>query len=106
MASGCRIVASNTAPVREVITGGEGSLTDFFRPLQISEDVLAALEFSQSCREMRRTAYKSAQEYSRSFGLAGYLQEIHKSTNGDLGNALAGQSVHGVPLTNFLLMDT
>lgn len=106
MASGCRIVASKTAPVREVIKGGEGSLTDFFQPQQIGEDVLAALERSQSCREMRWTAYKSAQDYSRSFGLAGYLREILINTNGEPGSALADQSVHEASLTNSCLVGT
>jgi glycosyltransferase involved in cell wall biosynthesis len=45
MSAGCRLIASNTAPVLEVLKEGEnGWLTDFFNPQQLVENVVRALE--------------------------------------------------------------
>lgn len=45
MSAGCLLVASETAPVEEVIRDGEnGLLVDFFSPDEIAERVIAALE--------------------------------------------------------------
>jgi glycosyltransferase involved in cell wall biosynthesis len=44
MASGCLVIGSDTAPVREVIKHGyNGLLVDFFDSDKIAETVLAAL---------------------------------------------------------------
>ncbi|MBK0415746.1 glycosyltransferase family 4 protein [Chromobacterium haemolyticum] len=71
MASGCRIVASDTAPVREVIRDGEnGELTDFFDAAALAEKVGAALETDGG--GLRLAARETAVRYSVEAGLAGY----------------------------------
>ncbi|MBW8733596.1 MAG: glycosyltransferase family 4 protein [Asticcacaulis sp.] len=51
MAAGCLIVASDTAPVREVLTPGEnGYFTDFFDPDKVVASVVAALKDKDSKR--------------------------------------------------------
>ena len=71
MASGCRIVASDTAPVREVIRDGEnGELTDFFDAAALAQKVGAALETDGG--GLRRAARETAARYSVEAGLAGY----------------------------------
>lgn len=63
MSIGCLIVASDTAPVREVITDGEnGLLTDFFDPGQLAEQVAYALENRTHLAHLREAARASIQE--------------------------------------------
>ncbi|MNG25672.1 hypothetical protein D3C84_1105590 [compost metagenome] len=82
MASGCLIVGSETAPVREVIRYGEnGLLVNFFRPQQITEQVVAALESPQRFSELRQAAYGTAQEYSIAKGNSRYLETFGFVTN-------------------------
>lgn len=75
MASGCLIVGSDTAPVREVLRHGEnGVLVNFFRPQQIAERVVAALETPQRFSGLRQFACGAAREYSIARGNACYLE--------------------------------
>jgi glycosyltransferase involved in cell wall biosynthesis len=63
MSIGCLIVASDTAPVREVITDGEnGLLTDFFEVEQLAERVAYALENRARLGHLREAARASIQE--------------------------------------------
>jgi glycosyltransferase involved in cell wall biosynthesis len=63
MATGCAIVASNTAPVREFIQDGvEGLLVDFFSPEAIADRVEAALSGGERIAVLRRTARGAALE--------------------------------------------
>jgi len=63
MSIGCLIVASDTAPVREVITDGEnGLLTDFFDPGQLAERVAYALENRARLAHLREAARATIQE--------------------------------------------
>lgn len=63
MSIGCLIVASDTAPVREVITDGDnGLLTDFFDPEQLAERVAYALENRARLAHLREAARASIQE--------------------------------------------
>jgi glycosyltransferase involved in cell wall biosynthesis len=61
MAAGCLVVASNTAPVEEVIRDGEnGFLVDFFSAAEISERVVAALEAGRNCfADIRQNARRT-----------------------------------------------
>ncbi len=57
MSCACPIVASDTAPVREVITAGRnGLLVDFFAPQTIAETVVSALAEPQRMAAMRQQA--------------------------------------------------
>jgi glycosyltransferase involved in cell wall biosynthesis/DNA-binding CsgD family transcriptional regulator len=73
MACGAAIVASDTAPVREVIGDGRnGRLVDFFDVQAMAEKVLHALRARGEQVTLRQQARVDAQRYSRERGLAGY----------------------------------
>ena len=64
MASGCCIVASDTPPVREVISHGEnGLLVDFFSSNQLAESVDALLDSTESREALSAAAIKTADSY-------------------------------------------
>jgi glycosyltransferase involved in cell wall biosynthesis len=74
MACGCALVASDTAPVREVIRDGDnGLLVDFFDPRALAARVGEVLLDPDGCRGMRQRAAESVREaYSMKAGIAGY----------------------------------
>ena len=73
MASGCLVVGSNTAPVREVIEDGRnGYLVDFFSPQEIADRVLDALELPSAHGRLRLAARATAQRYSVAAGVEAY----------------------------------
>ncbi|MCL2160713.1 MAG: glycosyltransferase family 4 protein [Betaproteobacteria bacterium] len=79
MACGCLLVASDTAPVREVIRHGEnGWLFDFFDGKALVEHVLHALSNPPEAAALRANARQSAQAYSTQKGTAGYMEWIEK----------------------------
>jgi len=60
MAAGCLLVASRTAPVEEVIRDGEnGLLVDFFKPVEIAERVVTALEDRTLFTALRENARRT-----------------------------------------------
>ncbi len=75
LASGCAVVASDTAPVREVIRHGEnGLLVDFFDGSQIVDAAKKVLSDPSGMRAMRRAAVESVRErFAQRAGTAGYL---------------------------------
>jgi len=63
LASGCAVVASDTAPVREVIRLGEnGLLVDFFDGARLVDAVGKALNDPSGMQAMRRAAKESVKE--------------------------------------------
>jgi glycosyltransferase involved in cell wall biosynthesis len=79
MACGCLLVASDTAPVREVIRHGEnGWLVDFFDGKALVERVLHALSNPPEAAALRANARQDAQAYSIEKGIAGYMEWIEK----------------------------
>ena len=63
MSAGCLVVGSRTAPVEEVIRDGEnGLLVDFFRPDEIAERVVAALESPAAFAPLRAQARRTVVE--------------------------------------------
>ncbi|PZW46120.1 hypothetical protein F469_01998 [Pseudomonas sp. URMO17WK12:I2] len=77
MASGCLIIGSDTAPVREVIQDGHnGVLVDFFDSGQIAEKALLALTQPDRFQPLRQQAAITAQNYSTDNGVAGYLKVL------------------------------
>ena len=83
MASGCLVVGSDTAPVREVIEDERnGYLVDFFCAQAIAERVLAALEQPVSQQQLRDAARLTAQRYSVTAGLEAYRQLLADALEG------------------------
>ncbi|MFI8580954.1 glycosyltransferase [Ectopseudomonas khazarica] len=77
MASGCLIVASDTAPVREVIRDEKnGFLVDFFKPDEIASRVLSGLGNSGGGKRLREAAYIAAQSYSTEYGTRHYVHTV------------------------------
>ncbi|PLK47614.1 glycosyltransferase [Uliginosibacterium sp. TH139] len=73
MATGCRILASDTAPVREVIRDGEnGERADFFKPADLSHKLLAALADPTRGQALRQAARADAQAYGLAAGVRAY----------------------------------
>ncbi|MDR1276832.1 MAG: glycosyltransferase family 4 protein [Candidatus Accumulibacter sp.] len=63
MAAGCVVVASDTAPVREVIKDGEnGVLVDFFSSKEIAEKTIDVLEAPEEFRRHRENARRTIVE--------------------------------------------
>lgn len=75
LASGCAVVASDTAPVREVIRHGHnGLLVDFFSPSHISQTVLQVLAATDQMRPMRQAAMVSVRDtYEQTAATQRYL---------------------------------
>lgn len=73
MGSGCVLIGSDTAPVREVIRHGEnGYLVDFFSPPAIARQVLDVLRTRPL--SIREAARRTAEGYSVEKGLIAYHQ--------------------------------
>lgn len=78
MSCECAIVASNTAPVREVITHEqEGLLVDFFDTSALVDSVVGLLHDPTRARQLGQAARaKVVQHYTVEQGLAGYEKVI------------------------------
>lgn len=73
MACGAPVIASNTAPVRDVITHGRnGRLVDFFDTHAIAQATLEALEMRQASAALATQARSDVQAYGQQLGLEGY----------------------------------
>jgi glycosyltransferase involved in cell wall biosynthesis len=73
MACGTPIVASDTAPVRELITAGRnGRLVDFFDPHAMAQTTLDAVEGQDASTALAAQARSDVQRYSQQRGLHGY----------------------------------
>jgi glycosyltransferase involved in cell wall biosynthesis len=73
MACGAPIVASDTAPVREVIRdGGNGRLVPFFEPVAMADAVLQGLQSPTASQMLRDGARRDAMGFSLAAGRAGY----------------------------------
>ncbi len=77
LASGCLVIASDTAPVREVIRHGEnGWLVNFFDKHTLVELLLHALAYLKRSVELRKQAKSDTKNYSIDKGNEGYLEII------------------------------
>lgn len=75
MASGCLIVGSDTAPLREVLIDGEnGLLVDFFDTEQLAQTLVAVLNNPEQHSAKRSQARLTAAGYGLDVGLKGYLE--------------------------------
>lgn len=88
MACGCLIVASDTAPVREIIRDSEnGLLVDFFDVGGVGERLLNILEQPRKFHQLRHGALSKAQEYAIKHGNQGYTRKM-AAEKGALAKAL------------------
>jgi glycosyltransferase involved in cell wall biosynthesis len=72
------VIASDTAPVREVIRDGvNGRLVPFNDPGLLAERVGEALVHPTLSSPAKRTALTTAASYSRALGLLGYDQIVN-----------------------------
>lgn len=63
MSAGCLLVASDTAPVKEVIKDGQnGLLVDFFSPQQVCDRIQEALNHPDGMAELRANARRTIQK--------------------------------------------
>lgn len=63
MSAGCLLVASDTAPVKEVIKDGQnGLLVDFFSPQQVCDRIQEALDHPDGMVELRANARQTIQK--------------------------------------------
>ena len=78
LASGCVVVASDTAPVREVIRHGEnGLLVDFFDGAQLVKAVHKVLADPIGMQGIRKAAMESVKaRFAQAAATAGYLYEL------------------------------
>lgn len=77
MASGCLIVGSDTALVRELVRDGEnGLLVGFFSSIKIAEKVIVGLRQSMQSKSLRHAAYKCVKRFSLDIALVEYLSAI------------------------------
>lgn len=82
MATGCAIVASNTAPVKEVIEHEKnGLLVNFFSSAQLTQAINTLLSDKSYAHKLRLEAIKSSQEYSLHNGLKEYLKLMFDHNN-------------------------
>ncbi len=78
MACGTPIVASDTAPVREVIQQGQnGHLVNFFDTTGLAESVLHCLSAGDANDALRLSARGIAGRYEHAVGLEGYDRLMH-----------------------------
>jgi glycosyltransferase involved in cell wall biosynthesis len=94
MAMGCQIVASDTAPVREVLRDGENAyLVDFFDSELIAQKLLGALNDTDRGGALRACARADAAFYAMETGLRAYESLLGLCDNGLSG--LQSQNSHG-----------
>lgn len=75
MASGCTVIGSDTAPVKEVIVHGcNGILVDFFDYEAIADAVCNVLESPDEFDRIRNSARETARKFDVENGLKGYFQ--------------------------------
>lgn len=73
MACGAPVVASDTAPVREVIRdGSNGTLVNFFDPAAVADAAVATMRSETANVALRMQAMADVQIYGLSAGLGGY----------------------------------
>ncbi|HSD40079.1 MAG TPA: glycosyltransferase family 4 protein [Rhodocyclaceae bacterium] len=88
MATGCQIIASDTAPVREVIRHGQnGVLTDFFNAKHLATQMIEALNNQAAARILRQVARTDAKAYALQRGLSAYLELLGLSVEAVASNA-------------------
>ena len=82
MAAGCCIVASDTPPVREVLSDGEsGVLVDFFSPEHQADAVEELLTSSSRRRSLANAARQASRAYDSKKGLEAWMALMSVNSN-------------------------
>lgn len=90
MASGCVVVASDTAPVREVVVdGANGMLVDFFDCQAIAGRVSKVLNSCGEYAALQLAAKKTASEFDVTAGTKQYFELFENATSGLNGKRTA-----------------
>jgi glycosyltransferase involved in cell wall biosynthesis len=99
MASGCLVIASNTAPVREVIQDGVNSLlVDFFNPQDIAQQLLHSLQEPRLSTPLRQAAQAHVQQrYGLQAGIGAYEQLLTPRTTSAASNSQPSNRHPGSP---------
>lgn len=75
MASGCVVIGSATAPVKEVIFDGvNGFLVDFFDAEALAKTVCNVLKAPDDHRSIRNSAKSTASGFDKEYGVSGYFE--------------------------------
>jgi len=83
MSAGCVVVASDTAPVKEVVVHGcNGILVDFFQVESIAANVCSVLNYPGDFESIRKAARLTANSFDVSAGLKGYFQVFEDAMAG------------------------
>lgn len=83
MASGCVVVGSDTAPVKEVVVHGcNGVLVDFFQSESIAANVCRVLTCPGEFDRIRKAARLTASSFDVSAGLKGYFEVFEDAIAG------------------------
>ncbi|MEN5314480.1 glycosyltransferase family 4 protein [Pseudomonas koreensis] len=83
MSAGCVVVASDTAPVKEVVVHGRnGILVDFFQVESIAANVCSVLNYPSDFESIRKAARLTANSFDVSAGLKGYFQVFEDAMAG------------------------
>ena len=103
LSTGCLIVGSDTAPVREVIEHGEnGLLVDFFSPKQIADCVDQVLDHPTRMAEIRTKARQTAIErYALSDLLGKHLELINQVANQSVKPTIGIETKPSLTLSKF-----
>ncbi len=95
MASGCALVVSDTAPVREFVTDGvSGRLVDFLQPDAIADGLLELLEDTRTAARLRRGARAWAEA---NLDMADYISNYEKLIARAMSDAGASTAPMRVP---------
>ncbi|QXI01877.1 glycosyltransferase family 4 protein [Pseudomonas monsensis] len=92
MAVGCAVIASDTAPVREVIVDGHnGLLVDFFDHHAIAKRIARVLESAGEYDRLRSAAKLTASRFNVEYGTKQYFEVFENATSGYLKKQPAPQ---------------
>jgi glycosyltransferase involved in cell wall biosynthesis len=85
MAAGCVVVASDTAPVREVIVDGHnGMLVDFFDHHGIAKRITKVLDSVDEYDSLRSAAKLTASRFDVEYGTKHYFEVFESAMSGHL----------------------
>jgi glycosyltransferase involved in cell wall biosynthesis len=92
MSAGCVVVASDTAPVREVIVDGHnGMLMDFFDHHGIAKRIIKVLDSVDEYDSLRSAAKLTASRFDVEYGTTQYFEVFESATSGHLKKQPAPQ---------------